>query len=334
MMTGGVAPSLNDLPAYGLGAAGLGNLYTEISDQVAQQALQAAYDNGLTYIDTAPFYGHGLSERRVGDFLAASGSRPALSTKVGRRLVPADGRPVPDNGFAAPAPFIPEFDYSAAGIRAAFDGSRQRLGVDAVDVLLLHDIGQMTHGAAHTKVLEQALHESIPEMAALKAEGRTTWIGLGVNEIEVCRQVLEHADIDVLLIAGRYTLLEHETSASFLDECHSRGVKAIIGGAFNSGLLVSSESETVRYNYAEAPLWAIERTAMLRAACKSFEAELPAVALQFCKAHPAVVSVVPGARTREQVQQVIRWTQSKIDPGLWPALKALGLISRNAAVPV
>jgi D-threo-aldose 1-dehydrogenase len=321
------------LPDYGLGAAGLGNLYTAISDDEAHGALEAAYANGLTYIDTAPYYGHGLSEQRVGAFLASSGARPALSTKVGRCLQRAGDRLVPDNGFADPAPFIPEFDYSATGIRAAFEGSQQRLGVEAVDVLLLHDIGEVTHHDAHPKILKQAIEESLPEMAALKAEGRTKWIGLGVNEIEVCQQVLAHCDVDVLLIAGRYTLLEHETATPFLDECHRRGVKVIIGGAFNSGLLVASGDEPMRYDYVDAPDWAVERAQMLRTACKSFDADLPAVALQFCRAHPAVVSVLLGARTVEQVHQVVKWTRAQIDPGLWTALKALGLISRPAVVP-
>jgi D-threo-aldose 1-dehydrogenase len=321
------------LPDYGLGAAGLGNLYTAISDEEAQGALQAAWGAGLTYVDTAPYYGHGLSEQRVGAFLASSQARPVLSTKVGRRLEPAEGRPVPDNGFAAPAPFIPEFDYSAEGIRASFTGSQQRLGVEAVDILLLHDIGKLTHGAAHRSVLKQALQEALPEMAALKAEGKTRWIGLGVNEIEVCQQVLEHVDLDVILLAGRYTLLEHSASTPFLDECHRRGVRVIIGGAFNSGLLVASGDEPLRYDYADAPDWAVERVRNLHKVCAAFDADVPAAALQFCRAHPAVVSVIPGARTAEQVQQVAQWTQAHIDPDLWFALKDLGLISLNAAVP-
>lgn len=321
------------LPDYGLGAAGLGNLYTAISDEDARGALEAASAGGLNYIDTAPYYGHGLSEKRVGDFLAASGTRPRLSTKVGRRLEPAGGRPVPDNGFASPAPFIPEFDYSANGIRAAFEGSQSRLGVEAVDILLLHDIGKMTHGKAHEAVLAQALTEALPEMATLKAEGRTQWIGLGVNELEICRSVLEKTDLDVLLIAGRYTLLEHEASIAFLDECHERGVKVIIGGAFNSGLLVASGDGPAHYDYADAPDWALERARMLRKTCRAFDVDLPAAALQFCGAHPAVASVIPGARTKEQVQQVTQWIQARIDPDLWVALKDLGLISPNAVVP-
>ncbi len=321
------------LPEFGLGAAGLGNLYAELSGDEAEGALVAAWESGLTYVDTAPYYGHGLSEQRIGAWLAKSGAQPALSTKVGRRLEPANGRPLPDHGFASPAPNIPVFDYSADGVRAGFAGSQQRLGVLSVDILLLHDIGALTHGEAHEAVLAQALEEALPEMAALKAEGCTKWIGLGVNEIEVCRAVLEHVDLDVLLLAGRYTLLEHQASAAFLDECHQRGVKVIIGGAFNSGLLAASGNMPLRYDYADAPDWAVQRAGMLRKVCAAFEVELPAAALQFCRAHPAVVSVIPGARTPEEVRQVARWTQAKIDPELWTAMRDQGLVVPEAVVP-
>ncbi|PKP82616.1 MAG: aldo/keto reductase [Alphaproteobacteria bacterium HGW-Alphaproteobacteria-18] len=326
------APALH-LPEFGLGAAGIGNLYTELSDETAHSTLSAAHDAGLGYVDTAPFYGHGLSEQRIGKHMRATGQRPVLSTKVGRRLEPAGTSPIPDHGFASPAPFVPVFDYSADGIRVSFEGSQSRLGVQAVDILLLHDIGETTHGPAHRKVLAQALEESLPEMAALKFEGRTKWIGLGVNELDVCRDVLEHFDLDVLLIAGRYTLLEHASSVDFLDECHRAGVKVIIGGAFNSGLLAAAPGDPQHYDYAAAPTWAVRRAAELREICEAFGTSLPAAALRFCAAHPAVASVIPGARSPDQVCQIADWIKDEIDQGLWTALKDKGLISRDAPVP-
>nr|WP_321361671.1 aldo/keto reductase [uncultured Hyphomonas sp.] len=321
------------LPDYGLGAAGLGNLYTAIPDETAREALDAASRAGFNYIDTAPFYGHGLSEQRVGAFLSASGERPVLSTKVGRRLVPADGRPIPDNGFASPAPFIPEFDYSEAGIRMSFEGSQGRLGIENVDILLLHDIGRMTHADAHDAILEQAFEEALPTMDAMKSEGLTRWIGLGVNEIEVCEEVLARVRLDVLLLAGRYTLLEHEASTPFLNACERMGVKIILGGAFNSGLLVASGEEPLHYDYAEAPDWAVDKVRKLRDVCAGYEVELPALALQFCHAHPAVAAVVPGARTAAQVEQVRDWTRANIDPRVWTELKDRALIAADAVVP-
>ena len=322
-----------DLPAYGLGAAGLGNLYAAISDEQAYATLAAAEQAGMNLFDTAPYYGHGLSEQRIGAFLSKKDYRPAISTKVGRRLVPAGSRDMPDNGFESPAPFIPEFDYSAKGIRDSFVSSQKRLGVDVVNMLLLHDVGEKTHGDAHEAVLAQALDEALPEMAALKAEGKTKWIGLGVNEIEVCERVLDRIDLDVLLIAGRYTLLEHDNSLPFLDECNRRGVRVIIGGAFNSGLLVASGNEPLRYDYVDAPEWAVERVGQMREACAVYDVPLPAAALQFCGAHPAVTSVIPGARSAEQVHQIARWTEMEIDPGLWNLLREKCLISKTVPVP-
>lgn len=321
------------LPRLGLGAAGLGNLYSEISEAEAMDTLLATRDAGLDLIDTSPFYGHGLSERRIGDCLTQTGWRPALSTKVGRVLEPAGDSPVPDNGFASPAPFIPRFDYSAGGIRRAFAGSKARLGVEGVDTLLLHDIGRMTHGDAHEHVLSQALQEALPEMAAMKAEGLTDRIGLGVNEVEACQEVIDLFDLDILLIAGRYTLLEHEASLVFLDTCHERGIQVMIGGAFNSGLLAAAPDQPTHYNYDTAPDWAIERTSRLRQACARFDVPLPAAALKFCAAHPAVATVLAGGRTSDEVRQIARWTQTSIDPDLWAALQGDGLISDNAPVP-
>ncbi|MEH6809594.1 MAG: aldo/keto reductase [Hyphomonas oceanitis] len=328
-MTDHAAPQL---PEYGLGAAGLGNLYTAITDDEASAVLAAAKDAGFDYFDTAPYYGHGLSEQRIGAFLAEAGYRPALSTKVGRRLEPAGSNPVPDNGFASPAPFIPYFDYSARGIREGFAGSQARLGVDSVDMLLLHDVGAMVHGDAHPKILAQAVNEALPQMATLKAEGKTKWIGLGVNEIRVCEEILAQVDLDVLLLAGRYTLLEHEAALPFLNACHRRGVCVVIGGAFNSGLLAASAGEPLRYDYDTAPEWAVERAAQLRKVCADFDVPLPAAALQFCKAHPTVVSVIPGAKSAEQVRQISEWTRHPIDSGLWAALKERQLISADAPV--
>jgi len=322
-----------DLPRFGLGAAGLGNLYSEVSEAEALDTLLAARKIGLDLIDTSPFYGHGLSEQRIGDCLAQTDWHPSLSTKVGRVLEPAGEDPVPNNGFASPAPFIPRFDYSAAGIRHAFAGSMARLGVDRADTLLLHDIGRQTHGDAHEDILRQALSEALPEMAAMKAEGLTDRIGLGVNEIEVCDEIIDQFDLDILLIAGRYTLLEHEASVAFLDTCHQRGIKVMIGGVFNSGLLAAQPDHPLHYNYDTAPDWAVERTARLRQVTENFGIPLPAAALQFCAAHPGVTTVLAGARSGKEIRQIDDWIQMEIDPDVWVALRKNNLIADNAPVP-
>lgn len=321
------------LPDYGLGTAGLGNLYKAIDDKTALETLDAAMATGFTYLDTAPFYGHGLSEQRIGTYLASQADRPIISTKVGRVLEPAGEQAIPDNGFASPAPFIPHFDYSAHGIRAAFEQSCERLGVDRVDILLLHDIGRKTHGDQHPELLNQALNEALPAMRDLQAEGKTRWIGLGVNETDICEEILTHTYLDVLLIAGRYTLLEHEGTLAFLDYCYQQDVKVIVGGAFNSGLLVAPPQEAQHYDYAPAPRWAIERASALREICARHETPLPAAALQFCKAHPAVASVIPGAQSPSQVRELADWSNLTIPGEIWDSLKDADLIARSAPVP-
>ena len=319
------------LPTFGLGLAGVGNLYQAISDEEAMATLKAGQGAGFGYVDTAPYYGHGLSEQRLGDFLRASDWQPAISTKVGRVLTPVTGD-MPDFGFADPAPFLPSFDYSGEGVEQSFASSQQRLGVETVDALLLHDIGKLTHGNDHDRVLDQALGEALPAMDDLKAAGKTKAIGLGVNEIEVCEQVLGHRKLDVILLAGRYTLLEHENSLGFLSDCHKAGVKIIIGGAFNSGLL-TGDPGSAHYDYGDAPAWAIDRTKALSAVCDNHNVSLASAALRFCAAHPAVLSVIPGVQQTSHVTDLSRWLKEDIPDALWSDMKEQGLIIADCPMP-
>ncbi|MEN8723180.1 MAG: aldo/keto reductase [Alphaproteobacteria bacterium] len=321
------------LPPYGIGAAGLGNLYRPIPDADVTATLAAARDSGFTYLDTAPFYGHGLSELRLGTFMRETGWRPQLSTKVGRVLTPVGNRPMPDNGFANPAPFIPSFDYSAKGIETSFAGSQDRLGVEAVETLLLHDVGQLTHGDAHGAMLAQALDEALPAMDALKAAGKTKAVGLGVNEIPVCEEILSHRPLDCILLAGRYTLLEHDTSLPFLNDCHKAGTRIIVGGAFNSGLLATPDIKAAKYDYGDAPDWAVAHAIALRKVCAAHDVSLQAAALQFCAAHPAVASVIPGVQHVSHVTDARVWIDETIPAALWTDLKERGLINKDAPTP-
>mgnify|MGYP000504155303 CR=1 FL=1 len=321
------------LPPYGLGMAGLGNLYQALSEAVVRETLQQAEGLGFSYVDTAPFYGHGLSEKRIGAYLRETKWTPQISTKVGRVLDPVGDGPMPDNGFAEPAPYVPRFDYSAAGIEASFQGSRDRLGVERVDVVLLHDIGRLTHGDAHSRVMDQALDEALPAMDAIKARGQAGGIGLGVNEKEVCEEVLAHRSLDFILLAGRYTLYEHEATLGFLDSCLAAGVKIIAGGAFNSGLLAGAPGKAAKYDYVDAPQAALDRVADLRAVCERHGVSLQAAALQFCAAHPAIVSVIPGVQSPAHVDDARRFIDETIPPALWAELKERGLIARDCPTP-
>lgn len=313
----------------GFGGAGIGNLYREVSDAVASAALDEAVRARYGWIDTAPFYGHGLSERRIGAWLRARADCPLrLSTKVGRKLVPANGAQVPALGFANPDPFIPEFDYSREAALATFEASCERLGVDRIDTVLVHDLGRLVHGERAGAMLDEALSGAFPALEELKRAGRINRIGLGVNEVEACRDVLARKPLDVVLLAGRYTLLEQEASLAFLDACQDAGTGVILGGVFNSGLLAGSS----KYNYRKAPADVVRRTAAIEQVCARFGVVLGAAALQFAGGHPAVETVLVGARTAEEVGQCAAWFAADIAPAMWNALRDAGLLAPEAPV--
>jgi D-threo-aldose 1-dehydrogenase len=326
-------PHQPDLPRLGFGAAALGNLYTPVSDEAARAAVDAALAAGLDYFDTAPHYGFGLSESRLGDLLPGSAR---ISTKVGRRLEPADA---PDDavrhGFAGAAPFEPVFDYGYDGVMAAFEASLALLGRDRVDVLLAHDLGRMTHGDAHPAQLKTFLEGGYRAMVELREAGLAGAIGLGVNEWEVCLEAAAHADFDVFLLAGRYTLLEQSALDSFLPTCVAKGVSVIVGGPFNSGILVedAASGAPLHYNYEPAPKEIVERVARLRAVCRDHGVALPAAALRFPLAHPAVISVIPGLASAAQVNQALDWLDAPIPAAFWRDLRQAGLLHAEAPVP-
>lgn len=303
------------------GAAPLGNLFTAISDGQAEDALIAAARAGIGTIDTAPYYGHGLSERRIGDARRNSAATFAISTKVGRRLEP--GVPSQPTGFVDIPLEQPVFDYSRDGTLRAFEGSLSRLGVDQVETLLLHDIGEVVHGtASHPAVLAEALDAALPTMRELQAQGLTKRIGLGVNEWQVCAEVMDRMPLDVILLAGRYTLLD-QSAADFLDRAAEEGVAILAAGVFNSGLLAGGAT----YNYAPAPPSLIARRDAIASVCARHGTELPAAALHFAARHPAVTELVVGLRSADQVADAISWHGVAPPEALWHELLAERLIA-------
>jgi D-threo-aldose 1-dehydrogenase len=334
-VTIGERHSLTELSPFGLGGAALGNLYRAVSDESARAAVHAALARGLTLIDTAPYYGHGLSETRIGAALRLwTGAPPLLSTKVGRVLDPVSPAETGDFGFVEALPFRPRFDYSRDGVRRSLDGSFARLGVDKVDIALIHDIGVQTHGASAHAVLAQVLDETLPALEAARDEGLIKAIGIGVNEWEVCVEVLRRAPLDCILLAGRYTLLEQPALASgMLDLCDERGVRVLAAGVFNSGLLATPPSPSSTYNYESAPADIVARASRLWTLCGSFNVAPQAAAVQFPLAHPAVSTVLVGLRSAEEVDDLARWRAVSIPNVLWDALKAEGLIVTDAPTP-
>jgi D-threo-aldose 1-dehydrogenase len=324
------------LPSLGFGAASLGNLYRPMPDADAGLTLKAALDAGMVYIDTAPHYGQGLSERRIGTAISELTNliptKVVISTKVGRLLKPiTPPRPgTSRHGFVDGDPFEPEFDYSYDGVMRSFEESQKRLKRVTIDILFAHDIGKMTHGDEHDYHMGRFLGGGYKALLELKAAGLTRAIGLGVNEWQVCEDVLRYADLDVIMLAGRYTLLEQTALDSFLPLCERRGVSVLVAGPFNSGILTGGTT----YNYASAPPDIVARVTSLRCVCDAYGVPLAAAALQFPIAHPAVACVVAGMGSPSEAEENVRLFATPIPYDFWADLKTQGLLPDHAPVPL
>jgi D-threo-aldose 1-dehydrogenase len=309
-----------------LGCAQLGNLYREVSDADAAATVDAAWELGIRYFDTAPHYGLGLSERRLGATLAAY-PRDAyvVSSKVGRLLEPVDvARGIDDEGFVVPATHRRVWDFSRDGIRRSLEHSLQRLGLERIDIVYLHDPDD--HWA-------DVLATGYPALEELRSEGVVAAIGAGMNQSAMLADLARETDVDLVMLAGRYTLLE-QASLDDLLLCSDRKVGVVAAGIYNSGLLARpSPSENARYDYAIAPRQLVDRARAIAAVCERHGTTLPAAAIALPLAHPAVVSVCVGARSAAQIERTAALASETIPTGLWAELKAEGLIRNDAPVP-
>ncbi|MES2348087.1 MAG: aldo/keto reductase [Pseudomonadota bacterium] len=317
------------LTRLGMGCAPIGGLYQSVSEHAARAAVDAAWDLGLRYFDTAPYYGFTRSERRLG---AALRERPrdqyVVSTKVGRLMLPAAGVLPGTCGWADPLQYRPHYDYSYDGIMRSHEDSLERLGLDRIDILLVHDIGRATHGELHDKYWRQLTGGGFRALDELRGSGRVRAIGLGVNEWEVVADAMQECPLDCTLLAGRYTLLEQGALTPLLDACQRHGNAIVIGGPFNSGVLAGART----FNYTDAPAEILQRVDAIAAVCREFDTPLPAAALQFPMAHPAVVSCIPGSHDVAQLRQNAEWFDLPIPPQLWQELKRRGLLDERAPV--
>ena len=309
----------------GLGTATMGGTRIKVTRQQGEDIVTAAWDAGVRYVDTAPFYGIGAAEHRVGDALR---DKPrdewVLGTKVGRLLRPTK------EGRIDPMPFDVIYDYSYDGIMRSVEDSTQRLGLARIDIALVHDIGVYQHGAElaahHFKVLADSGYRALEE---LKRTGVVSAIGIGVNEKAVLLDALQIGDWDAFLLAGRYTLLEQDPLEDLLPQCEARGTSIIVGGPLNSGILAGRDT----WNYAAAPAEVVDRVRRIQAVCDSHDVPLPAAALQFPLAHPAVCAIIPGPRTAAEFAENLPLFTRTIPAGLWSDLKAAGLLRQDAPVP-
>jgi len=322
------------LPRLSFGGAPIGNLYAGVTEGDAIDTVQHAWRRGIRHFDTAPYYGYGLSETRLGTALAGIRRTDySLSTKVGRLLLDADGsQPAPDDGFAVSGRQA-VFDYSREGILRSVESSLRRLGTDHVEILLLHDIGALTHGARHPAILRQALDEALPTMAELRSQGVCGAIGLGVNEQDVCLQVMPAFALDVVMLAGRYTLFEQRDSAQLMAEAMRRDVAVMAAGPYNSGLLGADDAPGSTYNYAPADAATRARAQRFYDLCGRLGASVGAAALQFPLAHPAVATVVCGLRSPAEVDSAVQRINSPLHPALWDELRRAGLLDACASTP-
>jgi D-threo-aldose 1-dehydrogenase len=314
----------------GMGGAPLGNLFARIPEEEAAAALAAGWAAGIRQFDTAPHYGAGLSELRFGAMLRG---RPreafTLSSKVGRRLVPVASVPERDEGFTGGLPFRRVFDYSAGGTVRSIEDSLARLGLSRLDIVYIHDVSEDWHGPAWKARFTEAMRGAARVLADMRRRGELRAWGLGVNLVEPCLAALEAAAPDVFLVAGRYTLLDHTALRELFPACARRGVKVVIGGPYNSGLLAGGTT----FNYETAAPEMAARARAIGAVCARHGVDLKAAALQFCAAHPVVAAVIPGARTPAELRENVAMMAAPIPPALWTDLRAAKLIPAEAPVP-
>lgn len=318
----------------GFGAAPLGNLYKATSEKDAQATLEAAWQHGVRYFDTSPLYGLGLSETRLNHFLRdKKRDSYVLSTKVGRLLEVCEPSQRTAIGKFFNTPNRREiYDYTYDGAMRSLEFSLERLGLDSIDIVYVHDIDVFTHGseAARDVHVKTFMGSGYKALIKMRDEKMIKAFGAGINEWQVAETLAKAGDFDVFLLAGRYTLLEQEALNSFLPLCEQRGIGIVLGGPYNSGILATGPKPGAFYNYDPAPKHILERVAKIEEICKKHKVKLPEAALRFPLLHPTVVSVIPGAVSPKEVALNVKTLSAKIPKALWKDLKAAGLMDERA----
>jgi D-threo-aldose 1-dehydrogenase len=312
----------------------IANIYSVVSDEDALATVRAAYDSGIRLFDTAPLYGHGLGEHLLGE--ALRWHDPAsyhLSNKVGRVLRPVPPEQADGKQFKRVLPFMFDFDYTYDGVMRSFEDSFHRTGLHKVDMLLCHDIDPWAHGDQWPEVLDVFMNDGYKALRRLRDEGVVSAIGGGMNYNETCLAMAKRGDFDCFLLAGRYTLLEQEALDEFLPYCEANDISLLIGGPYNSGILVTGTSGAPTYNYVAAEQPVIEKVRRIENVCANHSVPLPAAALQFPLGHAKVASVVPGARSTAEIASNDKWFRTQIPADFWKELQAEGLVRADAPLP-
>ncbi|MGH6900510.1 MAG: aldo/keto reductase [Geminicoccaceae bacterium] len=325
-----------EVTIMGCGGAPLGNMYQAFPDAQARATLEACYDAGIRYFDTAPLYGFGLSEHRLGEALRGRKRDDfVLSTKVGRLLEPGDPATLEHGQFKDALPFAQVYDYAYDGVMRSLEHSLQRLGTHRIDVLLVHDLDVWTHGseAARRARVEEFMAGGYRAMLELREEGAVRAIGAGVNETAACQDLAERGDFDCFLLAGRYTLLEQGPLDDLLPLCERRHIALIVGGAYNTGILATGATPGAYFQYAPAPPEIVARVRRIEAVCGRHGVRLPTATLQFPLGHPAVATVVPGMRAPAEVTENVEIFAPDVPADFWAELKHEGLLRADAPTP-
>ena len=321
----------------GMGSAPIGNLGSAISDELAQETLQAGWEAGMRYFDTAPQYGLGNSERRIGRFLRNKNRDDfVLSTKVGRllKLCAPEDRLGVGKWFDVPAR-QEQYDYTYDGVMRSIEFSLERTGLDRFDILFAHDLDVFSHGSIETRdhYIDQFMKGGYYALLSLRDQGVIKAFGAGVNEWQACRILAERGDMDLFLLAGRYTLLEQEPIDTLFPLCVERGIGIVLGGAFNSGILATGAVEGAWFNYDPAPDDVMERVRQIETICASHKVRLIDAALQFPLAHEVVQTLIPGSKHPDEASGALELLHAPIPGELWSDLKAANLLRGDVPVP-
>ncbi len=309
----------------GLGGAPLGGLFEDVQGETAVATIRRALELGINFFDTAPLYGHGKSEKWMGQGLAGnSPDSRVLATKVGRVLEPVEPGALEKDEFDNPAPFKPVFDFSYDGTMRSFDESLKRLQVDRIDILHIHDPDDH---------YDEAIKGAYPALDTLRREGRIKAVGAGMNQAEMPARFAREGNFDCFLLAGRYSLIDHTGLKELLPLCVEKQISIIIGGPYNSGILATGAKPGAKFNYADAPPEILERVRKVEEVCGRHQVPMKAAALQFPLAHPAVAAVIPGARTVAELEENFRLISHPIPGDFWADLRAKGLLPEEAPVP-
>ncbi|NLS00904.1 aldo/keto reductase [Rhizobium sp. P38BS-XIX] len=307
----------------GFGASGIGTLYRDVTETQAADVLASAYNGGLRYFDTAPLYGHGLSELRLGRFLRTIDRQTVtVSTKVGRYMVPPYGETVDYGLWASPLRLKPVFDYSYSGTMRSLEQSANRLGIADFDLVYIHDVDRFTHGDGYERRFNEAIEGCYRALDDLRKGGHIKAIGVGVNESDVATRFIRACSLDAVMMAGRYTLLDRDAEADLLPEAAKQGVKIVVAGVFNSGILATgTASAAATYDYGKAPPDVIERVKRIEDVCKRHDIPLQAAAIQFPFRNPIVSAAVLGMSNVERIAQNLAWAEMNISEAFWADLE-------------